>query len=233
MLGTIVNALSIICGGVLGVMLKRGIPESLNNALIKTMGLVVVIVGINGVIVSMIDIDPESVNATVLLLISLVAGCVVGELLRIDDRLNDFGQMIEKRAGKSGFAKGFVSASVLFGVGAMSIVGAINDGLSGDSGVLFLKSALDGIISIILAASLGFGVIFSAVTVFVWQGSVSLLAGLIAPFVSNELLNIFSMVGYAIIMAIGFNFLCDTKIKIANLSPALIFPVGYYFLFYS
>ncbi len=235
MSGTWVNVVAIVLGSLIGLLLKRGIPERINSALFKTQGLVVLIIGINGVIGSMFTVDVQTGklkdSGTILLLISMVVGCVIGELLRIEDRLNQFGDIVEKRAGGSGFSKGFITASLIFSVGAMAVVGALNDGLKGDSSILFTKSLLDFTTAVVLTAALGFGVAFSAIPVLLVQGSISLLAGFLAPLISDQLLTVFCMVGYALVACIGFNFLCDSKIRVANLLPALVFPVIYHFLF--
>lgn len=234
MTGTWVNFGGIILGGLIGLLLKRGIPERVNNAILKAEGLAILIIGLNGVLAAMFRADVQtgklSDSGALLLLVSLVGGCLLGELLRIDDHLSNFGIMVERRSGASNFAKGFVTASLIFAIGAMGIVGALNDGLTGDSSVLYIKSILDFTTSIVLAAALGVGVLFSALPVFLLQGAIALLAGVISPFISQDLLTMFCMVGYALVMTIGLNFLCDCKVKIANLLPALLFPIGYYFI---
>lgn len=236
MTGTLVNFFAIMLGGVVGLLLKRGIPARINDSVLKIEGVVVAVIGLNGMLTVMLSVDPETgalqSNGELLLLISLVLGCIAGELVRLDDLLNRFGGWVERRIGDKGdgFSKGFISASLIFSVGAMSVIGPLNDGLNGDSGILLIKSMLDGTTAVILASTLGFGVLFSAVPVFLFQGAVALLAGWISPYVSGELLNMFSMAGYAIVLCIGINFLLDAKIKTANLLPALAVPVVYYFI---
>lgn len=234
MTGTIVNVLGIILGSLIGLLLKKGIPEYINTAILKVEGLAIAVIGLNGVIAAMFTADSSGGlkdSGGLLLLVSLVVGCLVGELLRIDDRFNRFGQSIEKKIGSGGFSRGFVTASLIFSVGAMSIIGPINDGLSGDSSILYMKTLLDGTTSIVLASALGIGVLFSCVPVLIVQAIPALLARQLAPFISDSLLDMFCMVGYAIVICIGLNFLCDTKIKVANLLPALVVPVAYYFVF--
>lgn len=234
MTGTLVNAGAIIIGSLIGLLFKKGISQSLNDIIMKVVGLVVCIIGLNGVIRAMFTVDLETGrldwNGALLLLISLMIGCLLGEWLQLDERLTQFGLRIERRLGAGGFAKGFVSATLLFCVGAMSIVGAINDGLRGDSSVLLIKSMLDGTTSIILTSALGFGVLFSAVPVLLYQGSISLLSVFIAPYISDRLLDMVYMVGYAIVIFIGLNFLFNSQIKTANLLPGLAVPVVYYFI---
>ncbi|MCL2110701.1 MAG: DUF554 domain-containing protein [Clostridiales bacterium] len=236
MTGTFVNVGAIVAGSLVGLLLKRGIPEKITDSLLKAVGLVVLIVGFNGVLIAMMSVGLDGrlrEEGVLLLLISLAVGCLVGELLKIEDRLNGLGGIMERRLKSDNFAKGFVTASLVFVIGAMSVIGALNDGLSGDSTILFTKAIMDGITAIVLTTALGIGVMFSAVSVFIVQGAISLLARLIAPYVSDDLIRMFSMVGFAIVMAIGFNFLTDAKIRIANLLPALVIPVIYYYVFYG
>jgi len=169
-------------------------------------------------------------RGALLLTISLVLGCAIGELIKIDDGLNRMGEAFEKKFGASGLAQGFIAGSLIFAVGAMTVVGAINDGLSGDHTILFTKTVLDFVTSIILATTLGIGVIFAAIPVFIVQGTFSMLAFVLAPYVTDEPIRLFSMVGYAIVLTIGINFFADTKIKVANLLPALLIPIIYYYL---
>jgi len=233
MTGTLINVGGIVAGALIGMLLRKGIPQHINDAIIKVEGLAIVIIGFNGVISAMFTLNPAtgrlSNEGGLVLLVCLVLGCLIGEFLRIDDRICSFGRMVEQKSGAEGFAKGFVDASLVFSIGAMAIVGALDDGLRGDSSVLIIKSTLDFTTAIVLASALGIGVAFSAIPVFLLQGSISLLAGVISPYVSENLLNLFCMVGYAIVMVIGFNFLCDIKVKTANLLPALILPIIYYF----
>lgn len=234
MTGTFVNVAGIIIGSLIGLLFKKGIPERVNEAILKIEGLVISIIGLNGILGSMLSIDVRtgkiSDSGGILLLISLALGCLAGELLRLDDRINGFGIWIENKIKSGGFARGFVTASLIFSIGAMSIIGPINDGLTGDSGILYIKTMLDATTAIILASALGVGVLFSCVPVFIVQAIPALLARQLAPFISERLLSLFCMVGYAIVICIGFNFLCNTRIKVANLLPALIVPVIYYFL---
>jgi len=161
--------------------------------------------------------------------LSLVIGTFVGELLRLDDKINNFGLSIESKLKSDGFAKGFVSASIVFCIGSMGIMGAINDGLSGDSSLLLVKSVLDGVTSVVFASTMGSGVLFSVVPVLAYQGVISLFASYISPVLElcPNMMPQFNMVGSALIVCIGFNFISDSKIKTANLLPALLVPVLY------
>jgi len=232
MTGTIVNAVAVVLGALIGLIARKGIPQQILEAIVKVEGIAIILIGLCGVLEAMLTVDLDtgriSSQGSLLLLVSLVAGCLAGELLRIDDRLTALGRMAEQRIGSQDFARGVTTATLIFCIGAMSIVGAMNDGLRGDSSVLFVKSALDFTTSIVLASTLGVGVAFSAVPLFLFQGGVSLLAGFLTGFVTDGLLALFCMVGYTIVTLIGFNFLCDTKIKTANLLPSLLVPVLYY-----
>lgn len=234
MWGTIVNVAGIIAGSLIGLLLKKGIPDRINEAIFKIVGLSISVIGLNGILSAMLKADTTTGtienSGGLLLLISLVIGCAVGELLRIEDRINQFGLYIECKINSSGFARGFVTASLIYSIGAMSVIGPINDGLTGDSSILYIKTMLDGTTSIVLASTLGIGVLFSFVPVLIVQAIPALLARQLAPFISNDLLSMFCMVGYAIVVSIGLNFLFDAKIRTANLLPALIIPVVYYFV---
>ena len=236
MIGTWVNVGGILLGAVIGVLLGRGIPERIRDSVLQIEGLAILLIGLNGVLGTMLRVDPVtgriSDQGGLLLLVSLVLGDLLGEALRIDERINRWGERVERKLGAQGFSRGFVAASLVFSIGAMSVVGSINDGLRGDTAVLLIKSALDFTTSIILASSLGIGVAFSALPVLLLQGSISLLASSISDLITEPLLEMFCMVGYAIVLSIGLNFLCNTRIKTANLLPALIVPVIYYFVRY-
>ena len=231
MIGTIVNALAVLAGGTLGLLLKKGVKESLMNSILKVEGIAVLIIGMNGVLTTMISVGDGGLSSDggMLLLMSLVIGTFVGEALRLDDRINNFGLSIEKRLKSDGFAKGFVSASLIFCIGSMGIMGAINDGLSGDSSLLLVKSVLDGVTSVVLASTMGSGVLFAAVPILIYQGLISLFASSIAPVLEacGNMMTQLNMVGNALIMCIGFNFITDSKIKTANLLPALLIPILY------
>ena len=235
MTGTWVNVAGILLGSLIGLLLKKGIPERVNQAILKVQGLAICVIGLNGVIAAMFTVNPATGKLSdaggLLLLVSLVLGCLIGELCRLDDHLNRFGLFVEGRIRSKGFAKGFVTATLFFSIGAMSIIGPINDGLTGDSSILYIKTTLDFTTSIVLASALGAGVAFSAVPVFLAQGTVALLARHISPFITDSLLSIICMVGFSIVLIIGTNLLCDTKVKTANLLPALLVAVCYHFVF--
>ena len=232
MAGTLVNAAAVIVGGLIGLLLKKGIKAEYTEGINKVLGIAVLIIGLNGVIANMFTvIDGKlSSNGELLLVVFLVIGTFIGEILKIDDRFGRFCKGIETKFRSEGFASGFISGTVLFCVGAMAIIGSINDGLTGDSSVLFVKSALDFVNAIIFGATLGWGVVFVFIPIIIYQGGISLLAGTLSGVLQGELLTQICMVGYAIIMAIGFNFFLTKKFKTLNMVPALLMPVAYHYI---
>ena len=218
MLGTIVNTLSIIAGSLIGLFFKGRIPQKYSQTIMHGIGLAVVLIGLK---------TAFNTDAILVVIISFVIGSVIGEFLRIEDRMERMGEWIGQRFSKSstGFSKGFVSASLLFCVGAMAIVGAMESGLTGNHQTLFAKSMLDGISSIIFSSTLGIGVIFSAVTVLVYQGLITLAASSIKPFLLPEVVAQMSAVGGLLIFAIGLSLMDIKKIKIANMLPAIFVPL--------
>lgn len=232
-LGTIINVIAIIVGSIAGILLHKFIPERLQKTVISGVGLSVCFVGVSGVISKMLTYDKGTFNTkdTMLMVASLVIGAFVGELLNIEKQLERFGDFckshIKTKGQNTKFTEGFVSASLLFCVGAMAIVGSIEDGLSGNYSTLFAKSLMDGTISIFFAATMGTGVILSILPVAIYQGAITLLAGVIKPLLSDVLISQISLVGSVLIFAIGLNMCANTKIKIGNLLPAVLVPVIY------
>ncbi len=232
MFGTIVNVATVIAGGFIGMLLKKGIKNEIMDNVMKAEGVAVLIIGMSGVFTNMLSVGEDGKiveSGGLILLISLALGALIGELIRLDDRINGLGSWVEKRVKTDGFAKGFVSAFIIFCVGSMSIIGAVNDGLSGDSSILIVKSTLDFITAMVLASAMGIGVVFACVPLFMYQGLISLFASFIKPVIEAypDMMIQFSMVGYAIIMCIGINFIVGPKIKTANLLPAMLVPVLY------
>lgn len=232
MTGTLVNAAAVIIGGLIGLILKKGIKEAYTDGINKVLGLSVLIIGLNGVISNMFTVSDGKLSSSgeLLLIVFLVVGTLIGEMLKLDDRFSRFCKGIETKFKSEGFASGFINGTVLFCVGAMSIIGSINDGLTGDSSILLVKSALDFVNAIIFGATLGYGVIFVFIPIIIYQGGISLLAGALSGILQGELLTQICMVGYAIIMAIGLNFILVKKFKTLNMVPALILPVVYHYI---
>ncbi len=235
MIGTLVNVAGIIAGALIGMLLRKGIPERIRDSLLRAEGLAIVVIGLSSVLAEMFSVDGAAgklkAGGGMLLLVSLVLGCLAGEFLRIDDRLNAAARLLETRFRSDGFANGFVAATIVFSIGAMAVIGPINEGLSGDRSILYIKTMLDFTTAIVLASAMGIGVLFSCVSVFVAQAIPALLAAWLAPYITPPLLSAFCMVGYALVTALGINFVVESKIKVANLLPALAVPVGHYFLF--
>lgn len=234
MTGTIFNIFTILLGSALGLLFRRGLPEKIERIAMQMAGTGVAIIGANGIASTMFSVDLTTgklvESGSMLLVISLVVGGCLGEWIDIDARVNAFGKRIEQKLGKEGFAKGFVTASLLYCVGAMAILGPISDGLYGDSSILFVKAVLDGMISVILAATLGFGVAFSAVSVLVYQGAISMAAGMLSSLLQGQLLNDICMVGYCLVLLLGLGQIGIVKIRTANLLPAMLLPIVYNFL---
>ncbi len=216
MLGTIVNVLAILVGGVFGLLFKKGISDKMGDSLMKGIGLCILFIGIQGALVGK--------NALVLI-ISLVIGTLIGEGLDLDKRLNNLGDSIQNKLVRgdeeSSVAEGFVTASLLYCVGAMAVVGSLESGISGNHDILFTKSLLDGITAVILTSQLGFGVMLSALPVLLYQGAITLMSQWISPYLSELVVGEMSCVGFVIIIAIGTNMIKITKLKVMNYVPAI------------
>ena len=229
-LGTLINALAIIAGGIIGLVFGKKIPERMQETLLKVNGTAVLFIGIGGVMSKMLTIQDGVVNTqgSMMMIGSLAIGTVVGELLDLDGWMHRFGVCLQKKTGNgsdSHFIEGFVSASLTVCIGAMAIVGAIADGIDGNHSVLFAKAVLDLIIVMVMSASLGKGCLFSFVPVVILQGSVTLLAKLIAPLITTAALNHISYVGSVLIFCVGVNLVFDSKIRVANILPAILVAV--------
>lgn len=218
MVGVIVNTIAVIIGSTAGLLLRKGIPERLSSAIMTGIALCTVYIGISGALKG---------ENTIVLILSMVLGALTGTLLDIDGLLARFGKGLEKKFQKSGeqsgIAQAFVTASLLFCVGAMTIVGSLTAGLTGDNEMLFTKSVLDLISSSMLSVSLGIGVLFSAAFVFVFQGAIALGAGLLEGVLTAAAINEIICAGSLMILGLGLNMLGLTKIKVANYLPAIVF----------
>ena len=223
MYGSIINSLTIIFGGLIGLMLKKGISERYQETIMDGLALVVITIGIINAV--------ESKNI-ILVISSLVLGSIIGEKIRIDKRLNNLGGYLESKFKKEGsrFTEGFVSATLVFCVGAMAIVGSLEAGLLSDYNTLIVKSMLDGITSMIFATTLGIGVLFSSLPVLIYQGSITLLASSLSNVLTTVVITEVSAVGGILIMAIGLSLLKVKEIRVANMIPAVLIPVIYYFI---
>ena len=223
MLGTIVNCITVVLGSLIGLLVKRGIPEKMNTAIMQGMALCVLYIGISGSL--------ECRNILVVI-VSMAIGTVIGEGIDLDKRLNNLGKKLEEKAGKGdgSIARGFVGASLLFCVGAMSIVGSLQGGLSGNHDTIFAKSLIDGIAAIVLTSTLGIGVVFSTLFILVYQGGIALCANFLAPVLTDVIIAEMTCVGSLLIIALAFNMLNITKLKVMNFVPAIFLPIPIYWL---
>lgn len=223
MIGVLVNTAAVIAGSCVGLALNRGIPQRFTTAIMLGIGLCTIYIGVDGML--------QGEN-TLVLIISMVLGAFVGTLLDVDGKIHALGSWMEGKfshdqqstdSSRVSLAQGFVTASLLFCVGSMTIVGSLNAGISGDNGMLFTKSLLDLISSTMLAASLGLGVLLSALFVLLFQGALVLLASVLAPFLTTAAIAELTCCGSVLILALGLNLIGLSKFKVADYLPALLF----------
>jgi uncharacterized membrane protein YqgA involved in biofilm formation len=218
-LGTVVNTAAIIVGSIFGNFLRGRFPKHIREIIMHALSLIVILIGLS------MAIKTQNMLAVTL---SMVAGGITGEILKIEDGLKVMGKRLEDRFAKNDgdFTRGFISASLLFCVGAMAIMGSIQSGLTGNHTILFTKSILDGISSFVFSSSMGLGVTFSAVAVFVYQGLITMAAAYIKSFLTDGIVREMSATGGLIIFALGINMLgLDVRIKVGNLLPAIFYAV--------
>lgn len=223
MIGTLINVVMILCGCALGLLLRKGLPQRLQTTVMKALGLSVILIGISGAL---------KTADTMCVIICMAAGSLLGSAVDIEGRLNQLGDFAERKLGRFGgggnISKGFVTASLLYCVGAMAIVGAIDSGIRGDHSTLIAKGILDGVSAVLFTSTLGIGVALSAVAVLVYQGAIALLASWIAPVLSEALIAEMSAVGGLLIVAIGLNLLYEKeRIPVGNMLPAIFVPLLY------
>ena len=233
-LGTIVNFFAVLVFGTLGCLVKKSIPERIEKTVMSAMAVCVIYIGVSG----MLEAAPESgvgllgdgLVKVMVMILSMVSGTLIGELINIDGLLVRLGERLEKRfagegAGSGRFAKGFVSCSLLFCVGAMSVNGAMADAI-GNPDTLLAKSVLDAISCFVMATSLGVGCVFSAVTLLVYQGAISVLGLFLVSILPVQVISYMSITGSLIILLIGTNMIGCTKVKTANMIPAIFMPIA-------
>lgn len=215
MTGTLINAGAIVLAGLCGLLLRRGIPDTISRTMQDALGVLIIVIGV--------QYGLKAENFAVIG-VCLALGVIIGEWRNWDGRLEALGIRLQSRFGhgESSFAKGFVSATLLFCVGAMAVVGSLEDGLHGNYQILLVKSMLDAIFSALFAASMGVGVLFSAIPVLIYQGSISLAAGFIEPVLTEPMLNNITSLGGMIITALGLNIVAVTRIRVANLLPGIL-----------
>lgn len=223
MLGTLVNTGAIIVGSLIGYFFKNLIPEKYSDTIMKAISLGVIMIGLQMAL---------EVQNVLLMIISLFLGSLIGEILNIEDGLDKAGDFIENKLSKlkGNISQGFVAATLLYCTGSMAILGAIEGGLLGKHDILIAKSFLDGVVSIALAASLGIGVLFSSLSVLVYQGVIVLVAGLAKNILTEVVVNEMSAVGGLLILALGLNFLLKDRIRVGNLLPSMFIPILYFLI---
>ena len=223
-MGLITNFLAIIIGGILGLTIGKKFNEDIKNIIVDCAGIFIIVIGIKSALVAQKDI---------MILIYLIIGAVIGQLINIDKRIKDFSQFLENKFVKENnslnneksFAKGFSTATILYCVGAMAILGSINSGLTNDNTILNIKAILDGVISIVLTSIYGIGVIFSTVSVTIYQGIFYLFASQIKDYLSPQAISELNAVGGVLVLAIGINMTLKKDIKTANMLPAIFIPL--------
>ena len=234
-LGTIINTGAIVAGGLAGTLFGRFLKENVQDTLSKCCGVSTLMIGIAGALEKMLTLENGAISSggSMLLVLCLTVGGVIGELLNLEGAFEAFGRWLKEKTGNAkdkGFVNAFVTASLTVCIGAMAIVGSIQDGLTGDYSVLATKAVLDFIIIMVMSCSLGPGAAFSAIPVAILQGSVTALAGLVRPMMTEAALNNLSLVGSVLIFCVGINLLWGKKIRVANLLPAIVLAVAAAFL---
>ena len=229
-LGTVINTLAILSGGVLGGLFGRFLSDSAQDTLTKVCGVSTLFIALSGALEGMLRIENGAVvsSGSMLIVICLAIGAVVGELMNIEGAFERFGQWLKIKSGNArdpGFVNAFVTASLTVCIGTMAIVGSIQDGIAGDYSILATKAILDLIIIMVMSCSLGRGAVFSAIPVAVFQGSITALAGLVRPLMTEGALANLSLVGNVLIFCVGLNLIWGKKIKVANLLPAIVAAV--------
>lgn len=231
-LGTIINAFAILIGGILGIGLKRFLKEHYQETILKATGFAVLFLGAAGTLSKMLVVSEDGTmldtTGSMMMILSLAAGALTGEMIDMDGLFERFGKWLKHRTGSDGdhrFTDGFVSASLTVSIGAMAIIGSIQDGIYGDYSTLLAKSVLDFIIILIMASSMGKGCIFSFIPVAVLQGSMTFLAVAISGLMTDAVLNNLSLVGNILIFCVGVNLIWPKTIKVANLLPSLVIAV--------
>ena len=237
-LGTIVNTVAIIAGGLVGLLFKKGIPKRFQEIVFTAMGTGTFLIGLLGVVTQSVTASKDGVLSSSYalgLVLSLVLGGLLGEAIGIDRMFNRVGNFLKRKLSKPGASEengdigaGFACATVLFCSGAMAIIGSIQDGIMGDPSMLFTKALLDGVISIIVATVYGYGVMLSAASVFIYQGAITLLAVLAGDLLPMTVIGQMSLVGSAVLMLIGFDLWGLKKFNVANLIPAAFIPILLY-----
>ena len=230
-LGTVINSASIVAGGLAGHFAGKFFRPEQQESLNKACGISVIFIAVAGAMQGMLKIEGAEIvsGKSMLVVLCLALGTVIGELFGIEKGFENFGEWLKKKSGNSGdssFVNAFVTASLTVSIGAMAIVGAIQDGLLGDFSTLAVKSVLDFIIVAVMTSAMGKGAIFSAIPVFVFEGAITLLAKLVSPLMTPAALAYLSLIGSVLIFCIGVNLVWGKKLKVANMLPSVILAVA-------
>lgn len=234
-LGTFYNALGVVFGGLLGLLIGQRLSEDFHETLLKVTGVAVFVLGIAGTLENMLVVHGSHVEShgSMMLILSLVIGTVIGELLKIEEGFERLGTWLKEKTGNEGdssFVDAFMTTALTICIGAMAVVGAVQDGLTGDTSTLLAKAILDMVIVLVLTVSKGKGAIFAVVPLVILQGLITLLAHLIAPIMTPQALSNLSLVGSSLILCVGINLIWGKRIKVANLLPAVLIAIIWAFV---
>ena len=229
-LGTIINTAAIVAGGAGGALFGRFLKENVQDTLTRVCGVSTLFIAITGALEQMLTIENGAIvsGGAMLVILCLTIGAVIGELLNLEGAFERFGEWLKRKTGNAKdkrFVDAFVTASLTVCIGAMAIVGSIEDGITGDYSILATKAVLDFIIMMVMSCSMGRGAVFSAIPVAILQGSITALAGLVRPLMTEAALNNLSMVGNVLIFCVGINLVWGKKVRVANLLPAIVIAV--------
>lgn len=218
LLGTIVNAGAIVLGSLIGMLAKKAIPQRMGDLIMTAIPIVVMVLGVQFSIAS---------KNILIVIVSLVIGAIIGELIDIDKKLEVFGNNVQlkMKGNDSNFSAAFVSTTLIYCVGSMAILGSIESGINGNHTILYTKALMDGISAVFFASTLGAGVLFSSISVFIYQGILTILAGYVSPYLSSAVVTEMSATGGILLIALAFTILGIKKIKVANLLPAIFLPI--------
>ena len=235
-MGTIANVFAVIIGGIIGLLLNDKLEKRFEESLMQALGLCVLFIGAGGAFSGMLKImnSELSTSGTMLMIVSLLLGTFLGEIARIEDRLEGLGERLKKLVkanGNNQFVEGFLSNTLVICVGAMAVVGSLNDGLLGDPSMLYAKSVLDAIVTMVFAATLGIGTLFAALPLGIYQGAITILSRFIAPFLNDALISDLSFIGSILIFGVGINLAFGKKFKVGNMLPSILIPVFYHLFF--
>mgnify|MGYP000932175243 CR=1 FL=1 len=226
-IGTLVNGGAVVIGGIIGVFFKKGLKQRYQDTIMQGIALSVIFIGISGSLEKMLVIKDSllSTQGTMMIVVSLVIGCVFGEWLNLEAHIEHFGTWLKEKTGNANdtrFIQGFITASLTICVGAMAVVGSLQDGLAHDPSMLFTKAVLDGVIIMLFASAFGMGAIFSVIPLLIFQGSITAFAGVIQPFLTDSMIQNMSLIGNMLIFCIGVNLMFPIHVKVANMLPALV-----------